>query len=150
MRRLSGARRYGRALALALAVPALAAAAAGCENKPRVLELRMFTEDLSIRVSTDPVPPHAREDVVFKVVVNDRKSGRPIEKGEGRLFAMNEDSVQKWDGLEPGPETGTYYARLNFVTAGQWAIGMQFRRDSTQRLQRLDWMQQVFAERTGS
>lgn len=139
-----------RVAAFALAVPALVAGAAACDSKPKVHETRMYTEDLSIRVSTEPVPPRAREDIVFKVIVNDRKSGQPIEKGEGRIFAMNEDSVQKWDGLEPGPETGTYYAKLNFVTSGQWAIGMQFRRDSTQKLQRLDWQQQVFPERAGN
>jgi hypothetical protein len=143
-------RSRARALLAALLAPALiGAGAAGCDSKPRTYESRFWTDDLAFRVSMEPTPPHAREEVLFKVVVNDKKSGNPIQNGEGRIFAMNADSVQKWDGLEPGPEAGTYYAKLNFVTAGQWAIGMQFRRDSTQRLQRMDWMQEVFAERPG-
>jgi hypothetical protein len=33
------------------------------------------------------------------------------------------------------------------VTAGDWAIAIQFRRDSTKPLERIDWMQQVRGER---
>ena len=151
MRRTSGGVRViARAARLSLVATALVAGVLGCKQKARTLESRFWTDDFAVRVSMEPTPPHAREDVVFKVIVNDKKSGQPIDRGEGRIFAMNQDSVQKWDGLAPGPETGTYYGRLNFVTAGHWAIGLQFRRDSTQRLQRMDWTQEVFAERPGS
>jgi hypothetical protein len=108
-------------------------------------DTRMWTDDMAFRISSDPVPPRARERVVYKVVVSDKKSGQPIEHGEGRFFAMNRDSTRVWDALEPGPELGTYYATLNFITAGEWAIGLQFRRDSTKPLERMDWMQDVRA-----
>jgi hypothetical protein len=43
---------------------------------------------------------------------------------------------------------GTYRTTLTFVTSGEWAMGIQFRRDSTKVLQRtLDWRQTVLSER---
>ena len=48
-----------------------------------------------------------------------------------------------YDGLERGPQPGTYFAKLNFLTAGEWAIGLQFRKDSTQKLDTMDWLQTV-------
>ena len=47
------------------------------------------------------------------------------------------------DGLQKGKEVGTYYGRLFFVTTGDWAIALQFRRDSASRLERVDWVQTV-------
>jgi hypothetical protein len=105
--------------------------------------LRMWTDDLALLVSTDPVPPPARQDIMFKVVVRDKASGQAIEGGEGRVFATNSDGINTWDALTAGPQAGTYYAKLNFITAGDWALGMQFRRDSTRPIERLDWRQEV-------
>jgi hypothetical protein len=108
--------------------------------------VRLYTDDFSIAISFDPSPPLALEQVQFKVVVRDAKTGEPIEGGEGRLFATNEDRKSVSNGLEPGKELGTYYTKLFFVTSGTWAVGFQFRRDSTQTLQRAnDWMQEVLA-----
>ena len=120
---------------------------AACGASQNNTDVRMWTDSLAFRISTDPLPPRARERILYKVVVRDKDSGRPIEGGEGRVFAMNRDSTQIWDGLEPGPELGTYYATLNFITAGEWAIGLQFRKDSTRALERMDWMQDVRAAR---
>jgi hypothetical protein len=103
----------------------------------------MWTDSLAFRISMDPLPPRANEPILYKIVVRDKDSGAPVEGGEGRIFAMSRDSVRTWDALEPGPELGTYYARLRFVTAGQWAVGMQFRRDSLHPIERMDWMQDV-------
>ena len=36
---------------------------------------------------------------------------------------------------------------MNYITAGDWAVAIQFRRDSTQKLERIDWMQDVHAAR---
>ncbi len=108
---------------------------------------RLFTDDLAIQVWMTPVPPRALEQIEFKVVVRDKETGEPIEGGQGRVFATNEDRKNVDNGLEKGPELGTYYTRLMFVTAGPWAVGLQFRRDSTQSLQRTnDWMQEVYPE----
>lgn len=109
---------------------------------------RLFTDNLAIQVWMDPSPPRALEEITFRVVVRDKKSGEPVEGGEGQIFATNEDRKNIDNGLTKGQELGTYYTKLMFVTAGPWAIGMRFRRDSTSAVERPnDWMQQVFAER---
>ncbi len=112
---------------------------------------RMFSDDLSIQIWMDPVPPRALEQIEFKLVVRDKETGEPIETGEGRVFATNEDRKSINNGLTKSPELGTYTTKLMFVTAGPWAIGVQFRRDSTKPLQRMqDWMQQVSPESSPS
>jgi len=106
--------------------------------------MRLWTQDLAVRITSDPTPPRAREPAVYRVEVRDRASGQPIEPGEGRVYATSRDGASAWDGLTPGPQPGTYYAKLNFVTAGDWAMGLQFRRDSTQKIETMDdWRQQV-------
>ena len=149
LRRVRGAWRATRpsspaSLALTLAMATRCAAIACTPSGPRN-DIRQWTEDMMFRISPEPSPPRAREKVRYKVVVLDKESRQPIEHGEGRIFAMNADSARTWDGLAKGPEPGTYYANLNFVTAGQWAIALEFRRDSTRRLERMDWTQDVRA-----
>jgi hypothetical protein len=133
----------------ALGGTVLAAALAGCGGGEPVdkLATRMWTDDMVFSIALEPVPPPAREDIRVKVVVRDKESKAPIDGGEGRIYAMNHDSAKVYDGLEKGPEPGTYYAKLRFVTAGEWAIGLQFRRDSTRKLEKMDWLQQVAPER---
>lgn len=118
---------------------------AGCtaRDPAAALDTRMWTDDLAFRIRLTPRPPFAREDIIVKVVISDKESGAPVENGEGRIYAMSRDSVRVFDGLERGPEPGTYYAKLNFLTAGEWAIGLQFRRDSTKKLETMDWLQSV-------
>jgi hypothetical protein len=121
-------------------------AAAAChetDNGPP--PMRLWTDDLAFQVSADPVPPPAREDIVFKVVVRDKKSGQAIESGEGRIYAQSQDGIRTWDGLIPGKKPGTYTGKLNFLTSGNWAMGLQFRRDSTRSIEQLDWTQTVMA-----
>lgn len=129
------------------ALPAMVALAiiAGCNTRDpqAAIDTRMWTDDLALRIRLTPRPPFAREDVIVRVVVSDKESGAPVERGEGRIYAMSKDSVKIYDGLERGPEPGTYYAKLNFLTAGEWAIGLQFRRDSTQKLETMDWLQTI-------
>ena len=137
--------RVARGLRLALPVLVAAVVIAGCTTRdPEAkLDTRMWTDDLAFRIRFAPRPPHAREETIVKVVVADKESGAPVENGEGRIYAMSKDSVQIFDGLERGPEPGTYYAKLSFLTAGEWAIGLQFRRDSTLKLETMDWLQSV-------
>jgi hypothetical protein len=123
------------------------AALAGCGPSAPQPQQRLFTDDLAIQIFMTPSPPRALEPIEFRVVVRDKESGEPIEGGEGRIFATNEDRKNVYNGLSAGKELGTYYAKLVFVTAGPWAVGFQFRRDSTQSLQRAnDWMQEVYPE----
>ena len=127
-------------------VPALLALViAACSPSPPKTDIRQWAGGMAFRIGTVPVPPRARETVQYRVVVLDQESRQPIETGEGRIFAMNEDSVKVWDTLEYGPEPGTYHAKISFITSGQWAIGLEFRRDSTRRLERMDWIQDVKA-----
>ncbi len=132
----------------AAAVVLLAAACGG--SKARSPELRLSSEHYSFRISSEPMPPHAREGHRWKVVVLDRETRQPIQNGEGRIFATSRDGANVWDGLAQGPEVGTYYGTITFVAAGEWAVAIQFRRDSTQPLERVDWMQDVLAERGSS
>lgn len=134
-RRLAG-------LTLAFAVAALLGSCGGEPPDPSLI--RLWTEDYEIRVTSDVSPPRALERITYTFVVNDKETQEPIANGEGRIFATNADGKSTWDGLTYGPEVGTYRAVMTFVTAGEWALGLQFRRDSTMPLQRtLDWRQLV-------
>ena len=145
--RTSGAmmrRAVRSAAALTLAAAAVAACAPG-ESRPP--SLRQLSDHYYFTITPDQAPPHAREPIVYKILVRDRESRQPIETGEGQIFANNRDGASTWDGLTKGPEIGTYYGKLNFVTSGDWAIAIRFRRDSTSKLERIDWMQDVLAAR---
>jgi hypothetical protein len=126
-----------------LAMPLLAS----CDRAPRRIELRHVTPSYYLTVSSEPVPPRAREQVRYRIVVRERESRQPIETGEGRIFSSNRDEAKTWDALRKGPEPGTYYGNLNFVTSGEWAIAIEFRRDSTSRLEKIEWMQEVLTAR---
>jgi len=131
----------GRLFALLLP---LVVASTSCGPGPDAGVLRMATEDFEFRVTADVMPPRAIERITYTVVVRDKKTQEPIADGEGRIFATNADRKTVHNGFKYGPEVGTYRATLTFVTAGEWAMGIQFRRDSTQALQRThDWRQQV-------
>jgi hypothetical protein len=110
-------------------------------------EYRAFSDSFSYRIKADPAPPHARERTRYTIVVRDKQTGQPVSGGQGRVFATNRDRATVWDGFASGPEVGTYHANLNYLTAGLWAVALEFRRDSTQRLDRVDWSQEVRKER---
>src|SRR5437868_8868567 len=120
-------------------------AACGSPRKP---ELRQATTSYMMTITADPSPPYAREAVLYTIVVKDRKTGQPIETGEGRIFANTREMARTYDGFEKAPQVGTYIARLNFVTSGQWAIGIQFHSDSTKPLEKTEWMQDVLPDRS--
>ena len=97
-------------------------------------------------ITSDPIPPHARQDVKFTVVARDKSSGQPIEAADGRIYAETREGAKTWDGLVPGSKPGTYTAKLNFIVAGNWAMGMQFRRDTmTTKIEKMDWTQEVLS-----
>jgi len=125
----------------ALAVVALVGAS--CSPNERALDNRQWSDTFAFRITVDPTPPRAIEDAKYKIVVQDKKTGEPIETGQGRVFATSKDGANTDDGLMKGKEVGTYYGRLFFPTTGDWAIALQFRRDSTSKLERVDWVQSV-------
>lgn len=127
-----------------LGVAMLAVSAVSCGPGPDEGVIRLWTDDYEIRVTADVMPPRALERITYTVVVRDKNTQEPIADGEGRIFATNSDRKSTHNGFRYGPEVGTYRTTITFVTAGEWALGIQFRRDSTQVLQRtLDWRQQV-------
>lgn len=125
---------------------ALAAGAVSC-GPPRRPELRQCSQSYCYIITSDPIPPHAREDVLYTVTVKDRKSDQPIETGEGRIFANTAEMSRTFDGFVKAPQVGVYTAKLNYVTSGQWAVGIQFHSDTTKPLEKTEWMQDVLPER---
>lgn len=115
----------------------------GCGPSQPNTDIRQWTDNYAYRISVDPMPPEALQPAVYKLVVRDRVTNQPIENGEGRIFATSPDGANTDDGLAKGKEIGAYYGRLHYVIAGDWAIAVQFRRDSTRRLERADWIQTV-------
>ena len=135
-----------RSLALAVVAAAVLATACGpsSEQPPG---FRQRSESYTFRVSSNVSPPAAREPIEYTIVIFDRESGQPVENGEGQLFAQNLSGKQTYDALAAAPEAGTYKATVSYLLAGEWAIGIRFRRDSSSALERIDWMQEVVAER---
>ncbi len=141
--------RGGRVLVM-LGAAGLLAACGGESQRP---VLRLFSQTYAFTIRPTDIPPHAREEITYKVTVRDRKTDQPIDGGEGQIFANMQYGLQgphTWDGFAQGPELGTYYGKLNFTVAGQWAMAIRFRRDSLHPLERVDWMQDVFNERPDS
>ena len=136
-----------RRRAAAAAVVAIAAAAGACGPAEQRPDIRLRSDNFAFEISVDSGPPRARERTVWKIVVRDKNTRQFVEGGEGRLFAESLDHKRTWNGLLAAPELGTYVTTLNFVTAGDWAIGLQFRRDSLAPLERVDWMQTIRAAR---
>lgn len=130
---------------LALAVAAQAVTACGPAEQQST-DYRAFTAHYAFRISSDPIPPMAREKARYKVVVRDKDTNQPIQGGEGIIYAESRDGIKTWDSFTAGPEVGTYYANLNFLTSGDWAMGLRFRRDSTHALEQADWMQEIQAD----
>jgi hypothetical protein len=136
-----------RRLAGALMAVVATACGGGASDRARALTLREPSRSYAFEITPSEAPPNAREDIAYKIVVNDRKTRQPIENGEGQVFATNGQGAHTWDGLSYGPEVGTYHGKLNFVIAGQWAVAIRFRRDSLAPLERVDWMQDVLPEK---
>ena len=119
-------------------------------GSPRRPEIRQGSKSYLFNITSDPIPPFAREDIIYTITVRDRESGQPIDNGEGRIFANTLEGARTWDGFTKAPAVGTYTAKLRFVAAGQWAIGIQFHSDSTKPLEKTEWMQDVLQERSGT
>jgi hypothetical protein len=127
---------------------ALTVALAGCNARaPGEQELRLLSPSYTFSIIPSSSPPAAREAILYKIVVRDRETREPIETGEGQIYANNVERASTWDGFAKATELGTYYGKLNFVTAGQWAVAIRFRRDSLHRLETVEWIQEVLNER---
>lgn len=140
-----------RALVMAIAMVALVACGPKAAVTPTT-DYRAFTEHYAFNITSEPSPPHAREKTVFKIRVRDKNSSQPIEGGEGIIYGNTEDGGGKtWDSFTPGQAPGTYTANLKFIVAQNWALALQFRKDSTQKLEKVDtWYQQVLPEQAAT
>lgn len=138
-----------RRLSFGVVLTAATVFLAGCGGEaspPPSNEIRFKTDDFVIRVSPETKPTRALEPIYWRVMVHDVKSGLPIQGGEGRIFGTNRDRKTVSNGLAATEELGTYRSNLMFVTAGMWAMAVQFRRDSTKVLQKTqDWTQDIMA-----
>ena len=132
-----------------LAAPVLFLLSASCGPNERALDNRLWSDSFAFRITVKPSPPYDIEDAVYRIVVLDKKTNEPIETGQGRVFATNKDGINTDDGLQKGKEVGTYYGRLRFPVTGDWAAAVQFRRDSTSKLERVDWIQTVISSPDG-
>jgi len=132
--------RRGRALGCALLMFGTA-----CGPSLPNTDMRAWTPEFEFRISSDIVPPRALEQIHYSITVRDNKTHEPIANGQGRIFATNADGHSIYDGFSYGPEVGVYHATLMFVTSGDWAMNVQFRRDSTKALQKPDndWRQTI-------
>ena len=137
----------GPARRLVLGALGLALAASAACGPPRRPEIRQGTKSYLFNITSDPIPPHAREDVIYTVTVRDRETGQPIETGEGRIFANTLEGARTYDGFVKAAAVGAYQGKLRYVKAGQWAVGIQFHSDSTKPLEKTEWMQDVLEER---
>jgi hypothetical protein len=137
----------GLAHGLLLSSIGLSLVGADACGPPRRPEIRQGTKSYLFSITSDPIPPHAREDVIYTVTVKDRETGQPIELGEGRIFANTLEGARTYDGFVKAPAVGAYSAKLRYVSAGQWAVGIQFHSDSTKPLEKTEWMQDVLQER---
>ena len=131
---------------LLVLLAAVATAACGPSDGARVSDIR-GGEKMALRISFEPTPAYAREKIQYRVVVQDRESGQPIENGWGQVYATSRDGKNVYDNLVSGTQLGTYFGTLNFLTAGTWAVAVRFRRDSLAPLETVDWMQDVRAAR---
>jgi hypothetical protein len=134
---------------LAGAIGLIVAGADAC-GPPRRPEIRQGSKSYLFNITSEPIPPRARADVIYTVTVRDRKSGQPIDLGEGRIFANTIEGARTYDGFVKAPAVGAYTAKLRFVASGQWAVGIQFHSDSTKPLEKTEWMQDVLPERSGT
>lgn len=131
-----------------LVMLAFAGALTACAPPDRPnTDIRLWTQDFEIRGWSDVTPPVTLEPIHYTIFIRDKKTKEPIVGGQGRIYVTNADRLTKWDGFTYGPEVGTYHATLMFPATGEWSLGIQFRRDSTQMLQKTvdDWRQSVKA-----
>ena len=136
-----------RRVLLAMSLGLIAGASCG---PPRQPELRQGTKSYLFVITSDPIPPRAREDVIYTITVQDRETKQPIDNGEGCIFANTRDGARTYDGFVKAPGVGVYSAKLNYVASGQWAVGIQFHSDSLKPLEKTEWMQDVLPERSGT
>jgi hypothetical protein len=134
----------------ALLLVATCLTTAACSRGETKRSMRYYTKSYAFTIEPEEAPPHAREALLYKVFIRNRETREPIQNGEGQIYSNNAEGARTWDGFTYGPQVGTYYGKLNYVTSGTWAVGIRFRRDSLHPLESIEWMQDVLNERPSS
>jgi hypothetical protein len=148
MKATGQARAWLRAIGAATAILVGCVVAASCgRSEAKQWETHYITKTYSFTIVPSEAPPHAREEITYKIFIRDRDTREPIQNGEGQIYSNNREGAHTWDGFAYGPEVGTYYGKLSYTTAGLWAVGLRFRRDSLHPLEKIEWMQDVLNER---
>ena len=141
-------REWLRVVGATAAITAVSILAVSCgRSEAQQREMHYMTKTYLFTIVPSETQPHARGEMTYKFFIRDRDTREPIQNGEGQIYANNKEGARTWDGFTYGPEVGTYYGKLNFVTSGLWAIGFRFRRDSLHPLEKQEWMQEVLNER---
>jgi len=119
----------------------------------RDLAVKQATQSYRYEILADSLPPHANEDIHYRVFIIDRATNQPVQNGEGQIYGQGSASGRPYtyDGLTYGPEVGTYHAKLRFAIPAEggapWQMGLRFHRDSISPLEVTNWSQQVLPER---
>jgi len=88
----------------ALLVATLGALVASVDcGPPRRPEIRQGSKSYLFNITSDPIPPHAREDVKYTVTVLDRESGQPTETPTPATEQMQKDV----DAIKPDTPIGS-------------------------------------------
>ena len=123
------------------AVFVLLAAGVACGNSHESRVLRQGTTSYQFNITSPNTPPVAGDEVTYMIVVRDRKTGQPIETGEGRIFARAAAGIAA--SLVKAPQVGQYRGVLRFPTEGGWIVGIRFRDQPTRELELTQWGQDV-------
>jgi hypothetical protein len=126
---------------VAIVLVAAIGACDGTGGRPR--GLRQATMSYHFTITQTQAPPHAEDSIRYSIVVLDKKTGQPVQAGEGQIWAGHPQGPRTWDGLTYGPEVGTYHGWLVYTIPGTWSVNVRFRRDSLQPLEATNWMQDV-------
>jgi hypothetical protein len=126
--------------AAAVLVPALLLSSA-CSAPRGNRVLSQGTLSYLLEITTPGTPPRVGEAVTYAFFVRDRKTGQPIEAGEGHVFARAASDLVAT--LVKAPQVGRYQATLRFPRGGGWQVGVWFRDSSAGSAELTRWSQQV-------
>ena len=134
----------------ALTIFVIASLLFACGPNPKATETRGWSDSYAFRITVSPMPPKSQAPNYYRVVVQDKQTGQPVDGGEGQIFATSKDNANVDNGFRKEKELGTYSARLVFPTGGDWGIAIRFRRDHNPRtpLEKIDWIQAVQEDTT--
>src|SRR5438094_8454486 len=101
-----------RAIGIGAIIVAVCAISSCGRSEAQQREMYRITKSYVFTIVPSEAPPHARDDIMYKVFIRDRDTREPIQNGEGQIYSSDSTGRQTWDGLTYGPEVGTHRATL--------------------------------------